>query len=105
LTLILIQSQSVSPTQIQLGNETNERNEMTNAITFESPSKKTKFGNIVRHPSEGFYTRKPSWTGTGNSGKKFLIHTNGCWYYSYVNFKKTSLGYKLDEVSKALEQL
>jgi hypothetical protein len=73
--------------------------------TIEASAKPTKFLNIVRHAPEGFYTRKPSWTGTGNSGKKFLIHSNGCWYYSYVNFKKTSLGYKLDEVSESLKQL
>jgi hypothetical protein len=73
--------------------------------TIEASAKPTKFPNIVRHAPEGFYTRKPSWTGTGNSGKQFLIHSNGCWYYSYVNFKKTSLGYKLNEVSESLKQL
>ena len=68
-------------------------------------AKQTKFGNIVRHPVGTFSRTKPSWTGTGNSGKKVLIQTNGCWYYSYINFKKVLLGYKLDEVSVALTQI
>lgn len=73
-------------------------------MTTSTQTKQTKFSNIVRHAPQGFYTRKPLWTGTGNSGKQFLIHSNGTWYYTYTNGKK-SLGYKLDEVSKALEQL
>jgi hypothetical protein len=78
---------------------------MTNSTTFEVPSKQTKFGNIVRHPVGVFSRTNPLWTGTGNSGKKFLISTNGTWYSTYNNSKKISLGYKLDEVSKSLEQL
>jgi hypothetical protein len=73
-------------------------------MTTSTQTKQTKFHNIVRHAPQGFYTRKPTWTGTGNSGKQFLIHSNGTWYYTYSG-GKTSLGYKLDEVSKALEQL
>jgi hypothetical protein len=78
---------------------------MTNAATFEFPSKQTKFGNIVRHPVGTFNRTKPTWTGIGNSGQKFMIHTNGTWYYAFVNFKRTLLGYKLDEVSESLKQL
>jgi hypothetical protein len=67
-------------------------------------SKQTKFSNIVRHPI-GVYSRtKPTWTGIGNSGQKFMIHTNGTWYYTYSG-GKTSLGYKLDEVSESLKQM
>jgi hypothetical protein len=73
-------------------------------MTTSTQTKQTKFHNIVRHAPQGFYTRKPTWTGTGKSGKQFLIHSNGTWYYTYSG-GKTSLGYKLDEVSKALEQL
>ena len=78
---------------------------MTNAINNEYPSKPTKFGNIVRHPVGVFSRTKPTWSGIGNSGQKFMIHTNGTWYYTSVNFKRTSLGYKLDEVSESLKQL
>ena len=34
-----------------------------------------------------------------------MITTNGTWYSANINFKSTLIGYKLDEVSKALEQL
>ena len=68
-------------------------------------SKPTKFGNIVRHAPQGFYNRKPSYTGTGNSGKTYFISTNGEWYSAFINNKRIAIGYKLDEVSKALEQL
>jgi hypothetical protein len=74
---------------------------MTNA----TQTKQTKFHNIVRYPVGTFSRTKPTWSGIGNSGQKYLIQTNGTWYYANVNFKRTSLGYKLDEVSKALEQL
>jgi hypothetical protein len=73
-------------------------------MTNSTQTKQTKFHNIVRNAPQGFYTRKPIWVGTGNSGKQFLIHSNGTWYYTY-NGGRISLGYKLDEVSKALEQL
>ena len=78
---------------------------MTNTIDTAVPFKQTKFENIVRHPIGVFSRTKPSWTGTGNSGQKFMIHSNGTWYYANVNFKRTSLGYKLDEVSESLKQL
>ena len=78
---------------------------MTNATSNEYPTKPTKFSNISRYPVGTFSRTKPTWSGIGNSGQKYLIQTNGTWYYTNVNFKRTSLGYKLDEVSKALEQL
>jgi hypothetical protein len=78
---------------------------MTNTIDTTVPFKQTKFENIVRHPIGVFSRTKPTWTGTGNSGQKFMIHSNGTWYYANVNFKRTSLGYKLDEVSESLKQL
>jgi hypothetical protein len=34
-----------------------------------------------------------------------MITNNGTWYSAIINFKSTIVGYKLDEVSKALEQL
>jgi len=68
-------------------------------------TKQTKFHNIVRKAPEGFYTRKPMWFGTGNSGKTYMITNNGTWYSAHINFKSIIIGYKLDEVSKALEQL
>lgn len=74
-------------------------------MTNETPTKPTKFANIARYAPQGFYNRKPLYIGTGNSGKRYLISTNGTWYSANINFKKTSVGYKLDEVSKALEQL
>ena len=73
-------------------------------MNIEIPSKQTKFGNIVRHPVGVLSRTKPVWTGTGNSGKKFLIHSNGTWYYTYSD-GKTSLGCKLDEVSETLKQM
>lgn len=78
---------------------------MTNAINNEYPSKPTKFGNIVRHPVGVFSRTKPTYTGIGNSGKRYMITNNGTWYATYINFKSTIIGYKLDEVSSALEQL
>ena len=73
-------------------------------MNIEAPSKQTKFANIVRHPIGQLSRTKSVWTGTGNSGKKFLIHSNGTWYYTYSD-GKTSLGYKLDEVSESLKQM
>ena len=52
LTLILIQSQSVSPTQIQLGNETNERNEMTNATQISRNESMYGFNDIEGYIDE-----------------------------------------------------
>jgi hypothetical protein len=74
-------------------------------MNIATTSKQTKFANIVRHAPQGFYTRKPSWTGTGNSGKTYLISSNGTWYSTYINYKNTIVGYRLDEVSEALKQL
>jgi hypothetical protein len=74
-------------------------------MTNETQTKQTKFHNIVRNAPQGFYTRKPIWFGTGNSGKRYMITNNGTWYSANINFKSTIIGYKLDEVSKALEQL
>jgi len=71
---------------------------------IETNFKKTKFENIIRNPIGVFSRTKPLWTGTGNSGEKFLIHSNGTWYYTYSG-RKITLGYKLDEVSEALKQL
>ncbi len=73
-------------------------------MTIAAP-KQTKFSNIFRYPVGVFNRTKPTWSGIGNSGQKFLISTNGTWYYTNVNFKRTSLGYKLDEVSESLKQL
>ena len=73
-------------------------------MNIEAPSKQTKFDNIVRHPVGVLSRTKPVWTGTGNSGQKFMIHTNGTWYYTYSG-GKISLGYKLDEVSESLKQM
>jgi hypothetical protein len=73
--------------------------------TIETSAKPTKFPNIVRHAPQGFYNRKPSYTGTGNSGKTYLISSNGTWYSTYINNKSTAIGYKLDEVSASLKQL
>jgi hypothetical protein len=78
---------------------------MTNATTFEVPSKQTKFGNIVRHPVGYLSRNKCIYTGTGASGKKYLISSNGTWYSTSINFKSTLIGYKLDEVSESLKQL
>ena len=74
-------------------------------MNIATPSKQTKFANIVRHAPQGFYNRKPSYTGTGDSGKNYLIFTNGEWYSTYINNKSTLIGYRLDEVSDALKQL
>lgn len=74
-------------------------------MTIATQTKQTKFHNIVRNGPQGFYARKPIWFGTGNSGKTYMITNNGTWYSAYINFKSTIVGYKLDEVSKALEQL
>lgn len=74
-------------------------------MTNETPTKPTKFSNIVRHAPQGFYNRKPFYTGTGNSGKTYFISTNGEWYSTSIGNKRTAIGYTLDEVSKALEQL
>jgi hypothetical protein len=74
-------------------------------MTTSTQTKQTKFHNIVRHAPQGFYTRKPTWTGTGNSGKTYMISNNGEWYSAYVNNKSISVGKRLDEVSKKLEQL
>jgi hypothetical protein len=74
-------------------------------MNIETAVKPTKFSNIVRKAPEGFYTRKPMWFGTGNSGKTYMITNNGTWYSAHVNFKSIIIGYKLDEVSEALKQL
>ena len=74
-------------------------------MTNETPTKPTRFANIARYAPQGFYNRKPSYIGTGNSGKRYMISTNGTWYSANINFKSTLIGYKLVEVSKALEQL
>ena len=58
-------------------------------MNIETAVKPTKFSNIVRKAPEGFYTRKPMWFGTGNSGKTYMITNNGTWYSTYVNFKNT----------------
>jgi hypothetical protein len=74
-------------------------------MNIETAVKPTKFSNIVRKAPEGFYTRKPMWFGTGNSGKTYMITNNGTWYSTYINYKNTIVGYRLDEVSEALKQL
>jgi|Laugresubdmm15sn_1035100.scaffolds.fasta_scaffold02129_1 hypothetical protein len=74
-------------------------------MNIDAPFTKTKFDNIVRHPVGLFNRTKPTYTGIGTSGKKYFFSSNGTWYSTYVNNKKIAIGYKLDEVSKALEQL
>ena len=74
-------------------------------MTTATQTKQTKFSNIVRHAPQGFYNRKPFYTGTGNSGKTYFISTNGEWYSTSIGNKRTAIGYTIDEVSKALEQL
>ena len=74
-------------------------------MNIDAPHTKTKFDNIVRHPVGLFNRTKPTYTGVGASGKTYFFSSNGAWYSAYINNKRIAIGYKLDEVSKALEQL
>jgi len=74
-------------------------------MNIDAPHTKTKFANIVRHPVGLFNRTKPTYTGIGASGKTYFFSSNGTWYSAYINNKRIAVGYKLDEVSKKLEQL